>query len=175
MPSALFGSVLFLSAVPILPPAVGFPALPCLLLIKQTPKGRDWGGVRMCMLAMSHPSIFLPHQLPPSLKQVALEGQFCTAAVSLHCRIFTTHSSLCHTLPLSFILFAVRLLCTHRMLFLCYALQKHLHLPDHWSNKENVLSGAITLMCEKQIPADEISGLNCAGKTGSKWANIATV
>lgn len=47
---ALFGSVLFLSAIPILPPAVGFPVPytpPCQLLIKQAPEGiygegRDW-------------------------------------------------------------------------------------------------------------------------------------
>ena len=44
---APFGSVLFLSAIPILPPAVGFPAsYPplCLLLIKHAPVGRRGEG-----------------------------------------------------------------------------------------------------------------------------------
>lgn len=55
------------------------------------------GGVPMCM-EMSHPSMFLPHLLAPSLKQAAPEGQLCTAAISLHCCIFATYSSLCHSL-----------------------------------------------------------------------------
>ena len=92
---APFGSVLFLSAIPILPPAVGFPAsYPplCLLLIKHAPVGRGgregWeedGRVPSCMSEMLHPSMFLPGVWNMPLQW----GSSCTAAPS----------SLCHALP----------------------------------------------------------------------------
>lgn len=87
--------------------------LACSLL--NSPEGVDGGrevdvgGVPTFILhvtcQMSHPSLFMPHLLTPSLKQAIPEGQLATAAVSLHNCIFTTHSSLCHTLPLSLISF----------------------------------------------------------------------
>lgn len=112
---ALVGSVLFLSAIPILPPAVGFraPYPPaCLLLIKQAPGGRGEGGrwcrrraglkeggvgVSMCISEMSHPLHVSAH--PPVWNKLLHRG-IC-AQLQSAC-IFTTHSSLCHTLPLPF-------------------------------------------------------------------------
>lgn len=61
---------------------------PSLLLIKKGPRKETM--------------LNTPPAHPVSVKQAAPEGQFCTAAVNLHSCMFTIHSSLCHTFPLSF-------------------------------------------------------------------------